>query len=223
MRTASGRCALDVFAADTLRGAGAERLAGPGFGPLCALEEVERGLAAERLAEVLKRREGRLLMADLVAWLQGLGDHRRRLVETPFASLVTRRVKKWRRRVEKQSRHLAIVSMPGPPRRPNWSERGSKYAGEFAAEILGVPNPRRHGRLVRACTRLQTCLGDLNDIAVTRDHAADLARQASGDATTIVDIGFAAGALASARRGSIQDRTEAAERAARKFRRARRG
>ncbi|MFE1599981.1 CYTH and CHAD domain-containing protein [Methylobacterium sp. ID0610] len=186
---------LDVFLASTLP---AERERRPDEAGLLNLEkhlEGERMRAYEAVVTTLNSAEWRLLLIDLVAWLDAgpwlaPGAPRAARRDGPARAFATDELERRRRKVKKRGRNLGELD-PHARHEVRIAAKKLRYGAEFFGSLYPKPKAvKRHKTFVGALSDLQDCLGDLNDIATAHTLTETLTRGAP-DSTV-----FAAGLTA---------------------------
>lgn len=147
-----------------------ERISGDGVDALILRAKIaaERELAYDRLTLKLRAKRARLLLLDLMAYVETgawLRDPaRRKLRETKLRRFAAGILEKRWRRMRKSGRDLAGQSAEA---RHEVRIEGKvlRYASEFfAGAFPGRPSRRSRSELLDALADLQTHLGDLNDM-----------------------------------------------------------
>lgn len=203
---------LDVFLAKTLPKERERRPDEAALASLAAELEAKREQAYDAVVAALGSREWRHLLLDLLAWLNAgpwlASDHplatARR--ERPLTAFAAEMLDARRRKVKKKGRRLEELE-PEALHRVRIDAKKLRYGAEFLGELYRDASARkRHKAFVAALEELQTCLGELNDIATGRTIVASLALpQAADEAERAVPAAFAAGVVAA----DQDNRTEA--------------
>ena len=205
---------LDVMAetlAEALAGAEPEASAEPGTAALSRALEARRKAAYARAIGTLGSERRRRLALDLAAWAE-LGawtqdPHRAELrdqLATTFAAAVLGRL---RRKLKR-----AAVGLSGLDDEARHEARIRAKTLRYAADAFGPLFPdhdKRRRRFMRALKDLQEALGALNDQAVGRALALEVAADGG------VEAAFAAGRLSARRERETAPLLRAAERACR--------
>ena len=175
---------LDVYRTRTLAGEVENRPNEPGLADLVARIEEDREHAYAKVLRRLRAKRFRLLMIDLAAFVEAgpwLSDGTRtELREEPAGRFASRILDKRRRRIAKRGRHLDRLE-PAARHRVRIEAKKLRYACEFFGSLSeGRKAKRLHKSFVGALEDLQTCLGELNDIATGHEMAVGLARRPNG-------------------------------------------
>jgi len=153
--------------------------------------------AYERAVAALNSDRYATLLLETVAWLE-IGDWTRSqdqmaaaLREGPASVFAPEALRHLRKAVRKKGRRLAHLDAH---QRHKLRIKGKKlrYAAEFFSGLCDA-RPARRRKFLSRLRRLQDRLGELNDLAVAREKAAQLVQHGSPD------IAFAAGQIVGAR------------------------
>ena len=175
---------LDVYRTRTLAGEVDSHPDEPGLADLVARIEEDRESAYAKVLRRLRAKRFRMLMIDLAAFVEAgpwLSDEAQKdLREAPAAAFAARILDKRRRPVAKEGRHLDRLD-PTDRHRLRIEAKKLRYACEFFGSLSeGRKAKRQRKHFVGALEDLQTCLGELNDIATGHEMAAALARRPNG-------------------------------------------
>jgi inorganic triphosphatase YgiF len=173
---------------------------GEDAGRLRARITSDREAAYDRLAARLRAKRNRLLLLDLVAyvetgeWLRDPG--RRKLRETPVRRFAAKTLKKGWRRLRRDGRRLEERT---PEERHEVRIEGKvlRYASEFFAGAFPKKTKGRREALLDALSDLQAHLGDLNDVETGAALAASVPTGGHG---VVADPEREAALLAAARK-----------------------
>lgn len=172
---------LDVYRDRVLARKQESRPDEPGLEDLTARIGRDRDLAYGRIVRRLGAKRLRLAMLRLAAfihagdWLRDPG--RAPLREQPVGAFAAALLDRRWRRLRKRGRHLARLS-PEDRHRVRIEAKKLRYACEFFASLAsGRKEKSRRRAFLAALERLQTCLGELNDIATGHALAESLARE----------------------------------------------
>jgi CHAD domain-containing protein len=133
--------------------------------PLRAAIKAERKVAYDRVLEALRSKRLRLLLADLVDWVE-LGRWRQNpKAGRPLPDFVARRLYKW---WQKLARHGDLQSMHADERHELRIEiKKLRYALDFV-QPLHTGAGRKQKQFYKSVERLQESLGKLNDLVTAR-------------------------------------------------------
>lgn len=172
---------LDVYLARALRPRLERNPEEPGLQDYVLRIESDRERAYDHVAATLEGKPFRKLMLDLVAWLEmdpaAEGSHR--TANSPSAETIeayaAQVLERHRRKVKRKGRKLALLS-PTERHQVRIEAKKLRYASDFfAALVSGRRNRERHKAFLAALERLQSSLGDLNDIETGREIGNDIA------------------------------------------------
>jgi CHAD domain-containing protein len=177
--------------------------------------EARRADAFERAKKAVESARYRTLMLDLLGWIIdgewcNTGDELVRVRRArPAADFAREELARRVRKVSKRAKKLAKLE---PRKRHKLRIAGKKlrYAiGFFGSLFVGRKAERRLRRFVRDLKQLQNCLGALNDIAVHRRLASNVAGPSGRRRERAFAIGVVSGREQS-RQGPLQDAALAA-------------
>jgi inorganic triphosphatase YgiF len=163
----------------------------PGRAAFLRVLRLARAEAYERALAAMRSDRYRALLLTTAEWIEA-GAWRRRpdseragLPERPIADLANLALDRLTRRVRKPSRRFMRLDAA---ERHNLRKRVKKlrYASAFFSEVF-PQHPKRRSRFAAALGAVQDRLGELNDLAVARAVAAQVAGGRTGE------IAFAAG------------------------------
>ncbi|MFZ2998512.1 CHAD domain-containing protein [Sphingobium sp.] len=126
--------------------------------------ESARTSAHQKVTQWLASARVRLLTLDLIEWLtlhmgQGKGADR------PATEIASRRLRKLRRRIRKNGRDMATLSDEAR-HAVRKDAKKLRYASEFLAGLFdGGKQVARRAKFIKALSKMQERLGDLNDLA----------------------------------------------------------
>jgi CHAD domain-containing protein len=134
--------------------------------PLRAAVKMEREIAYDRLIEALRSKRLRLLLIDLVAWVE-LGRWRQnRKASRPLGEFVARRLYKWWQRLVRLG---DIEPLHADQRHELRIEtKKLRYALDFV-QPLHSGAERKQKQFTKSLERLQDSLGKLNDAVTARE------------------------------------------------------
>lgn len=172
---------LDVFLAGVIEPVRREHPGEAGLAELADAFRARREAAYDEALAAITSRRFRRLVIDLAAWIeagpwltQGDGAARAEPVEDFAAAQLARRRKKLRKR----GAHLAELD-PHGRHRVRIEGKKLRYAAEFFAPLYeGGKARKRKEAFLSALEDLQERLGELNDLAVSREMHPDLFREA---------------------------------------------
>jgi inorganic triphosphatase YgiF len=154
-----------------------------------AYDRAVEAVQSRRYADLLL---GAVAWIELGAWSEDPAPDRVALREGPARAFGAHALEGLHRKVLKRGRHFERLDAVG---RHHLRIRCKKlrYAADFFGEAFD-DHPKRRRRFVEALKTMQEGLGELNDIAVAGELAAEVAGKRAGDAA------YAAGLLVGARR-----------------------
>lgn len=170
---------LDVYLADVVRPEAEHTPAEPGVAAFGERVERQRTEAYARLATTLSAPAFRILMLDLLEWVEaGLwlvsDDPFKRLRrEQPVRIFAADVLDRRRRQVKRKGRRLDTLD-PDARHRVRIAAKKLRYAAEFFAALVRKKDQRRHDRFIDAMQDLQAVLGELNDIKTGHALVADI-------------------------------------------------
>ena len=213
---------LDVFLKARI-GQEAERFPGePGLDELRRSVAEKRELAYDRVARRLRSKRFRLFMIDLARFVEDGAWHRdpdlAMCREQPIGELAAAILDKRWKTVRKRGRHLDRLTAAAR-HEVRIEAKKLRYASEFFASLAaGKKAKRHHKEFLAALERLQSRLGELNDIATGHEVARDLAegvRAASEEPALLFAAGHISGE-ADAQEATLVSDAASAHRALRK-------
>lgn len=185
---------LDVFLATTLPAEMERRPDEPGLVALRARLEAEHARAYARVFAVLEAPEWRVLLLDLLAWIETGAWRALPAARAPAQDFAAETLDRFRSRVKKRGRHLDTLD-PEERHRVRIAAKKLRYGAEFFAALYpGKKAGKRHKAFVSALSDLQDHLGALNDLATAHHVMAGLA--APDGAPADGQAAFAAGLTA---------------------------
>jgi CHAD domain-containing protein len=133
--------------------------------PLRAVLKVERERAYDEVLEALQSNRLRLLLIDLIAWVE-LGRWRQNpKAARPLPDLAARRLYKWWQKI---AHHGDLDSMHADERHELRIEiKKLRYALDFVSPLHTTAG-RKQKQFYRSVEKLQESLGALNDVATSR-------------------------------------------------------
>lgn len=173
-----------------------------------AYDRAAQAVQSSRYADLLL---GAAAWIELGSWGQDSSPERAALRQSPVHAFGARALERLHGKMLKKGRRFDRLDAGG---RHHLRIQGKKlrYAADFFGEAF-PDHPKRRRRFIEALKTTQEALGDLNDIAVAAELAADVAGKRAGDAA------FAAGLLVGARRAEEPALIKRADRAFSQFRR----
>lgn len=166
---------LDVFLATTLPAEMERRPDEPGLTALRARLEAEHARVYARVFSVLEAPEWRVLLLDLLAWIETGAWRALPAANAPAQDFAAETLDRFRRRVKKRGRHLDHLD-PEERHRVRIAAKKLRYGAEFFAALYsGKKAGKRHKTFVSALSDLQDHLGALNDLATAHHVMASLA------------------------------------------------
>lgn len=189
---------LDVFLAVTLPAVMADGGGGSDLAALRVRALAERETAyAEVIGLLGSAAWGRFLIGFLV-WIETgpwASSHDPGIVarrDRPLSDDAAEAIARLNRKVRKKGSHLERLAPEDRHEVRIWAKK-LRYAAEFFAALYADDKKarKRHRLFVETLNRLQSTLGDLNDIATGRIMAADLAQRAARHGSAMVAGDFA--------------------------------
>ncbi|MFC0217072.1 CHAD domain-containing protein [Pseudochelatococcus lubricantis] len=169
---------LDVYIENVLEPAKAEHAGAPAFAELLvnygkqrehAYDSAQRAIASRRCTRAVI---AALAWVEAGAWTRSPDKAARKRREQPVWKFASKQLDRRRRKIIAAGAELATLT---PPERHEVRIELKKlrYAAEFFAGLFHEPETRkRYKAAVSAMSTLQDLLGELNDIAVSRERAA---------------------------------------------------
>lgn len=160
---------LDVYLAALVHAEPGHAPADAGEAALGEQMRRKRTEAYARLATTLNAPAFRILMLDLLEWVEagfwlvGADPFKRLLREQPIRIFAADVLDRGRRQVKRKGRHLDTLD-PDARHRVRIAAKKLRYAAEFFAALAHKTDRRRHERFIAAMEDLQAVLGKLNDI-----------------------------------------------------------
>ncbi len=194
---------LDVFLGTTLPAEMARRPDEPGLAGLRARLEAEHERAYAAVLDILEAPEWRILLLDLVAWLDSGAWRALPAAAVPAEDFASETLDRFRARVKKRGRHLDRLD-PEERHRVRIAAKKLRYGADFFASLYtGKKARKRHKSFAAALSDLQDHLGALNDLATAHTVMADLA--GADGARTDGATAFAAGLTAADNEAQSED------------------
>jgi inorganic triphosphatase YgiF len=143
--------------------------------------ETKRNSALARAAAALDSERFRFLLLEAIAWIE-VGKWRNAPASSlPIAETAARQLARRHNKVLRQGRHLARLDTR-QRHKLRIAAKKLRYGSDFFADVFIRKKPvYRRKRFVRRLRRLQTRLGDLNDIVVNQRLSAELAASTRKD------------------------------------------
>jgi triphosphatase len=127
--------------------------------------EAERLRARQAAVEALNSERGRILLLDLVLWIED-GRWKRQasgVTGEPIQSFAGRRLRKRHKKLVRQGADLAHLA-PGPRHKVRIEAKELRYMADFFVDCSGIVNDHRSSKkLIDCCEKIQTALGLIRD------------------------------------------------------------